>query len=80
MAIKTLKLTLKIYYLMETLTKSINLLIEKALEMEKVQDPRLQQTIEEAMDPCNQSQPLPEDYEEENSQQSETEEIGTKTS
>ena len=44
---------------METLTKRVNQLIEKTLEMEKVQDPRFQKTIEEAMDPCNQSQPLP---------------------
>ena len=49
---------------METLTKSVNQLIEKTLEMEKVQDPRLQKMIEKAINPCNQSQPLP-DYEEE---------------
>ena len=45
---------------MDSLSKNINELIEKTLEMEKVQDPRLQQMIEEATDPCNQSQPLPE--------------------
>ena len=63
LAIKTLKLTIEIYYLVETLTTSVNLLIEKTLEMEKVQDPRLQTMIEEAMDPCNQNQPLPEQVE-----------------
>ena len=47
---------------METLTKSVNQLIEKTLEMEKVQDPRLQKMIEKAINPCNQSKPLP-DYE-----------------
>ena len=52
---------------METLRDSINQLIEKTLKMEqnqeeKPQDPRLQQILEEAIDPCNQSQP----YEEEN--------------
>ena len=46
---------------METLGKSINQLIEETLEMEKVQDLRLQKMIEEAVDPCNQSQPLPEE-------------------
>ena len=47
---------------METLAESINQLIEKTLKMvEKVQDPRLQKMIEEATDPCNQTQPLPEE-------------------
>ena len=41
--------------------------------MEEVQDLKLQQSIEEAMDPCNQSQPLPDYEEEKNSQQAETE-------
>ena len=49
------------HYFMDSLLKNINELIEKTLEMEKVQDPRLQQMIEEATDPCNQSQPLPEE-------------------
>ena len=62
-----MKLILKIYYSMEILTKRVNQLIEKTLEMKKVQDPRLQQVIEEAIDPCNQSQPLP-DYKEEEPQ------------
>ena len=66
---------------METLTKRLNSLIEKTLEMENVQDPRLQQEIEAAMDPCNQSQPLPEyEEEEESSQQLETTEVATQTS
>ena len=43
---------------MDSLSKNIKELIEKTLEMEKVQDPRLQQMIEEVTDPCNQSQPL----------------------
>ena len=51
---------------MESLKDNINQLIEKTLAMEEnqetAQDPRLQQILEEAIDPCNQSQP----YEEEN--------------
>ena len=47
---------------MESLAEKVNLLIEKTLAME---DPRLQKEIEEAVDPINQSQPLP-DYKEEN--------------
>ena len=51
---------------MEALRDSINQLIEKTLTMEQKQeipqDPRLQKMIEEAIDPCDQSQP----YEEEN--------------
>ena len=67
MAIKTLKSILKIYHSMEILTKRVNQLIEKTFEMKKFQDPRLQPAIEEAIDPCNQSQPLP-DYKEEEHQ------------
>ena len=56
---------------METLTKSVNQLIEKTLEMENVQDSRLQKMIK-AVNPCNQSQPLP-DYEEEEKEEEEEE-------
>ena len=65
---------------MELLTKNISQLIEKTLKMEQQtipQDPRIQKMIEEAIDPCNQSQSLPEDWrvpqvEEENSQKEKT--------
>ena len=57
---------------METLTEQVNSLIEKTLEMEKIQDPRLQKMIEEAKNLCNQSQPFPEEeYEEEENSQME---------
>ena len=58
---------------MESLRDSINQLIEKTLTMEQnqeiSQDPRLQKMIEEAIDPCNQSQP----YEEGNTEDSQIE-------
>ena len=58
---------------MESLRGSINQLIENTLKMEqnqeKPQDPRLQQILDKAMDPCNQSQP----YEEENIEDSQIE-------
>ena len=52
---------------MDLITEQVNQLIKKTLEME---DPRIQKEIEEAMNPCNASQPLPENYlsEEEDSQ------------
>ena len=51
---------------MESLKEHINQLIENTLKMEtkqeeKPQDMRLQKMIEEAIDPCNQSQPYPEE-------------------
>ena len=59
---------------METLRESSDQLIEKTLKMEQnqeeiPQDPRLQQIIEEAIDPCNQIRP----YEEENIEDSQIE-------
>ena len=65
--IKILKIIQKFNYLMESIKEQVNQLTEKTLEME---DQKLQKEIEEAMDPCNASQPLPEDYlsEEEDSQ------------
>ena len=62
-----MKLIQKVNYLMESIKEQVNQLTEKTLEME---DQKLQKEIEEAMDPCNASQPLPEDYlsEEEDSQ------------
>ena len=58
---------------MESLRDSINQLIEKTLIMEQnqeiPQDPRLQKMIEEAIDPCYQSQP----YEEKNIEDSQIE-------
>ena len=52
---------------MDLITEQVNQLIKKTLEME---GPRIQKEIEEAMNPCNASQPLPENYlsEEEDSQ------------
>ena len=44
---------------MESITEQVNQLIEKTLEME---DRRIQIETEKATDPCNASQPLPEDY------------------
>ena len=51
---------------MESLKEHINQLIENTLKMEtkqeeKPQDMRIQKMIEEAIDPCNQSQPYPEE-------------------
>ena len=58
---------------MESLTDILNQLIEKTLTMEQnleiPQDLKLQNMIEEAIDPCNQSQP----YEEENIEDSQIE-------
>ena len=42
---------------METLTNNVNQLIEKTLEMENDQDLRIQQEIDQAMNPLYQSQP-----------------------
>ena len=49
---------------METLAGKVNLLIEKTLEMENGQDLKIQQEIDEALNPTYQSQPLP-DFKEE---------------
>ena len=56
--IKILKLIQKVYYLMDLMREQLNQLIEKTLEME---DQKVQKEIEKAMDPCYQSQPLPEE-------------------
>ena len=61
---------------MESLRQSIKQLIEKTFNMEQdqekiIQDPRIQKMIEEATDPCNQSQPYPEEDYLENSQNEE---------
>ena len=50
---------------METLAENVNLLIENTLKMEKNQDLLLQKDIDDALNPMYQSQPLPEDFEEE---------------
>ena len=62
---------------MESLRQSIKQLIEKTLNMEQdqekiIQGPRLQKMIEDVTDPCNQSQPYPEEDYLENSQNEET--------
>ena len=44
---------------MDLIIEQVNQLIKKTLEMK---DPRIQKEIEEAMNPCNASQPLPENY------------------
>ena len=44
---------------METLTRNVNSLIEKTLEMKNEKDLKTQQEIGEAMNPLYQSQPLP---------------------
>ena len=49
---------------MEPLTSKVNLLIEKTLEMQNEQDLKIQQEIDDALNPMFQSQPLP-DFEEE---------------
>ena len=57
---------------METLTRNVNSLIEKTLEMENEKDLKIQQEIDEAMNPLYQSQPLPGyDYLEEEEEQPE---------
>ena len=60
---------------METLRDSINELIEKTLTMEQqqVEDRRLQKMIQDAMDPCLQTQPYPSNTEVENMEESKTE-------
>ena len=60
---------------METLRDSINELIEKTLTMEQqqVEDHRLQKMIQDAMDPCLQTQPYPSNTEVENMEESKTE-------
>ena len=62
---------------MESLRQSIKQLIEKTLNMEQdqekiIQGPRLQKMMEDATDPCNQSQPYPEEDYLENSQNEKT--------
>ena len=57
---------------MESLKDSINQLIENTLKMEKNQEEKPQKMIEEAIDPCNQSQPYPEEDYLEDSQNEET--------
>ena len=44
---------------METLTRNVNSLIEKTLEMENEQALRIQQEIDDALNPMYQTQPLP---------------------
>ena len=47
---------------MDLITEQVNQLIKKTLEMNKERKKEIQKEIEEAMNPCNASQPLPENY------------------